>query len=144
MKKIKTISTKNKMVANILRLLFSDDPVNRETGALAASGLGLVEPLYRHLIRGIEDLRRRIPSLYKAKVPPERLHKSRDIIMNYRNGLLSLFAVMPAEYRSRRLQINEFVKNITFRYVSMQYRETPRNTGALVGSMNGIKIVYGF
>ena len=130
------------MVANILRLLFSDDPVNRETGALAASGLGLVEPLHRHLHQNALELSQ---DAYKYYTIDGSISKDfSDILAKYRKAIWHLSAFMPKEYISRRRQINIFIKDVLFRFVSMQCRETPRNTGALVGSMNGIKIVYGF
>ena len=135
MKKIKTISTKNKMVANILRLLFSDDPVNRETGALAASGLGLVEPLHRHLHQNALELSQDAYKYYTIDGSISR--DVSDILAKYQNARLALFTVMPAPYQSRQQSIFMHVNNVIFKYPSMQCRETPKRMGALVDYLTG-------
>lgn len=124
------------MVANILRLLFSDDPINRETGALVASGSGLVQPLYRQLHDNLEELRRvvfRMMNESRAEIVEHDnyLDKLNNIISNYRNAILELSCFMPRTYQSRQRQISTMVKNTTFQYMSMQCRQTPKTTAIL-------------
>jgi hypothetical protein len=139
----------NTQITNTLRLLFDDDPVNRETGALAASGLGLVEPLHRQLSNNLEKLRREFYKLSIEKksifvADDDYLDELNDIICNYRNAILQLSCFMPKTYESRQRQIATMVKNVTFKYMSMQCRETPKTTEIFINQLNGYRFVYGF
>jgi hypothetical protein len=118
-------------VANILRLLFSADAVDREAGAIVASGLGLVEPLNRHLEQNAYEMSRDAYKYYTIDNTAGLTKHFSDTLANYRNAILELSKLMPKPYINRQRQIFIHSKNVTFKYTSMQCRETPKDTASL-------------
>lgn len=124
-------------VANLLRLLFSPKRANRILAAEIAAANGYAEPLYRHLSRAAERLQK-VAAKFRNK-NKETQKRFFDMMQWYGIAAVTISGYLPREYITRDRKIIIKVMNTTFKYLSFQNRQTPRDICELAEELETYK-----